>query len=139
AHGTRDQQRRGPAGANTRGGVMRTLPSSGSVTGSAANTARRSRIRAFRSCWIALALIALVSGAVVAQDVGERPNAEEARRAIGQLRSPYCPGFMLETCTSSQAAELRDSIYDLAAQGMSSDELVEWMLSRHGEQWRALP
>src|SRR5690606_39906361 len=48
-------------------------------------------------------------------------------------------GFMLKVCTSSQAAGLRDSIYDLAAEGMTSDELVEWMVARHGEEWRAVP
>jgi cytochrome c-type biogenesis protein CcmH len=74
-----------------------------------------------------------------AQRVADRPNAEEAERAIDRLRSPYCPGFMLEVCTSYQAALLRDSIYDLAAQGMTSDELVEWMIARHGEEWRAVP
>jgi cytochrome c-type biogenesis protein CcmH/NrfF len=46
---------------------------------------------------------------------------------------------MLETCTSSQAAALRDSIYDLAEQGMPSDEIVEWMIGNHGEEWRAVP
>lgn len=118
---------------------MPMFPSRGSVTGSAATIARRMPIAGIRACWILLALLALVSGAVLAQGVGERPNADEARRAIAQLRSPYCPGFMLETCTSSQAAALRDSIYDLAAQGMPADDIVEWMLSRHGEEWRALP
>ena len=117
---------------------MRTPPSREAVTGSAATIARSS-IRALRTCWIVVAMIALTAGAAMAQDVGERPNGDVARRAIGQLRSPYCPGFMLETCTSSQAAALRDSIYDLAAQGMPAADIVEWMLSRHGEEWRALP
>lgn len=79
------------------------------------------------------------SSAVEAQRMQDRPNAAEAERAISQLRSPYCPGFMLEICTSSQAAALRDSIYDLAAEGMTSNELIEWMLGRHGEEWRAVP
>jgi cytochrome c-type biogenesis protein CcmH/NrfF len=87
-----------------------------------------------------LAGLMLIAGSpAVAQEVQERPNADEARRAIGQLRSPYCPGFMLETCTSSHAAALRDSIYDLAEQGVPSGEIVEWMLARHGEEWRAVP
>lgn len=83
----------------------------------------------------------LIGGAVdnaAAQRV-DRPNALEAEKAIQQLRSPYCPGFMLEVCTSSAAAALRDSIYDLAAEGATADELIEWMISRHGEEWRALP
>ena len=81
------------------------------------------------------------SAAAVAASVQTTPtNAEEeARRAISLLRSPYCPGFMLEVCPSAQAEALRDSIYDLAAQGMTSNELVEWMIANHGEEWRGLP
>lgn len=62
-----------------------------------------------------------------------------AREAIARLRSPYCPGLMLEVCPSPQAALLRDSIHSLAAAGSDADALVEWMIARHGEEWRALP
>jgi cytochrome c-type biogenesis protein CcmH/NrfF len=79
------------------------------------------------------------AGPLTGQSIQDRPNAEEAERAIAQLRSPYCPGVMLEVCTSYGGAMLRDSIYQLAAEGMTSDELVEWMLSRHGEEYRAVP
>lgn len=64
---------------------------------------------------------------------------KEAEAAIAQLRSPYCPGRMLENCTSSLAGALRDSIYDLAAQGADTEELVEWMLANHGEEYRGVP
>jgi cytochrome c-type biogenesis protein CcmH len=64
---------------------------------------------------------------------------EAARRAIGLVRSPYCPGLMLEVCPSGQAEALRDSIRMLAAEGKSADELVEWMVAGHGEEWRAVP
>lgn len=84
-------------------------------------------------------LVAFWGTPATGQEIQERPNAAEARSAIGQLRSPYCPGFMLETCTSSQAAALRDSIYDLAEQGVPSGQIVEWMIGNHGEEWRAVP
>jgi len=77
-----------------------------------------------------------------AQDAALRnrpPMTEEARRAIGQLRSPYCPGLMLEVCPSEPAVLLRDSIRQMALDGHDSDEIVEWMLTNHGEQWRAVP
>ncbi|MDE0083681.1 MAG: cytochrome c-type biogenesis protein CcmH [Gammaproteobacteria bacterium] len=64
------------------------------------------------------------------------PQAEEA---ISRLYSPFCPGFMLEVCTASQSASLRDSIHALAYQGWSSGELVEWMIGNHGEEYRAVP
>jgi cytochrome c-type biogenesis protein CcmH/NrfF len=99
--------------------------------------ARRVRLAVLLAC---LSATLLVAGATEAQQrPQDRVNAAEARRAIDQLRSPYCPGFMLSVCTSYQAAALRDSIYDLAAEGMTSDELIDWMLSRHGEEWRAVP
>ncbi len=67
-----------------------------------------------------------------------RPHPE-AERAISQLYSPFCPGFMLEVCTAQASIALRDSIQYLAYQGMNSDQLVAWMLSNHGEQYRAVP
>ena len=63
----------------------------------------------------------------------------EANEAIGQLRSPYCPGLMLEVCPSPDAAILRDSIEMLAQEGWESQQLVEWMIANHGEEWRAIP
>ena len=59
--------------------------------------------------------------------------------AIAQLKSPYCPGLMLEVCPSPQAGELRDSLHLLAADGWDADSLVAWMLANHGEEWRAVP
>lgn len=59
--------------------------------------------------------------------------------AIDRLKSPFCPGMMLEVCPSPQAKLLRDSIQELAWSGMSADSLVEWMLSNHGEVYRAVP
>lgn len=63
----------------------------------------------------------------------------EAVEAIDQLYSPYCTGFMLEICTAPASAILRDSINNLAGEGWSSDELVEWMVANHGEEYRAVP
>ena len=88
------------------------------------------------------AMVILVAGLATplsAQRLQDRANAAEAEAAIDQLRSPYCPGLMLETCPSPQAGALRDSIYDLAAQGADSEEIVEWMLGNHGEEWRGVP
>ncbi|HEX9886514.1 MAG TPA: cytochrome c-type biogenesis protein CcmH, partial [Longimicrobiales bacterium] len=63
----------------------------------------------------------------------------EAIEAIERLKSPYCPGLMLEVCPSSGGMALRDSLADLADAGLSSDELVEWVIANHGEEYRALP
>lgn len=63
----------------------------------------------------------------------------EASEAISKLRSPFCPGFMLEVCTTGDAEELRDSLQAGALAGLSADSLVEWMIASYGEEYRALP
>lgn len=100
----------------------------------------RNRVRR-RHAIRGLMLLALLSAAPLsAQDGGPAlPNSDVAESAIGQLRSPYCPGLMLEVCPSPQAAALRDSIRVMAADGQSTSAIVESVLQRHGEQWRALP
>lgn len=70
------------------------------------------------------------------EPVQSHPDGEAA---IDRLRSPYCPGMMLETCPSPQAKLLRDSLQMLAWEGASTDSLVDWMLANHGEEYRAVP
>lgn len=102
------------------------------------------------SCACLFALLALPVPAAPAavglatpsvQDAGRDQGAPhpEAEEAIGRLKSPFCPGLMLEVCPSRQAAELRDSIETLARTGVRSDSLVEWALAEYGEEWRAVP
>lgn len=91
----------------------------------------------FRYALPAALMLLVLAAPMAAQGVPE--GRREAEAAIAQLRSPYCPGLMLENCTSSRAGALRDSIYDLGAQGMSTNELVEWMLANHGEEYRGVP
>jgi len=63
----------------------------------------------------------------------------EGDAAIDRLRSPFCPGMMLEVCPSPQAKILRDSIQNMAWDGASADSLVAWMLGSYGEEYRAVP
>jgi len=63
----------------------------------------------------------------------------EARAAIGKLKSPYCPGMMLEVCPSPGGAMLRDSIQRMAEAGLVADSIVERILAEYGEEWRAEP
>ena len=64
------------------------------------------------------------------------PAADEA---IARLKSPYCPGLMLEVCTSWAGALLRDSIQAKAREGWTTDELVDWVIANHGEGYLAYP
>lgn len=70
---------------------------------------------------------------------GPTPRHPEAQQAIDELKSPYCPGLMLEVCPSAGGMALRDSLQTLAEEGRTSDELVDWVVANHGEHWRALP
>jgi cytochrome c-type biogenesis protein CcmH/NrfF len=63
----------------------------------------------------------------------------EAQEAINQLKSPYCPGLMLEVCPSPGGAALRDSLQTLATQGWESERIVDWVVANHGEKYRAMP
>jgi len=95
----------------------------------------------------ALLLAVPSASAAGAQAQHERPPADkgphephpEARAAIDRLKSPYCPGFMLEVCPSPQAAALRDSLDMFARQEVSTDSLVAWVLANHGDTLNALP
>jgi len=92
---------------------------------------------------MALTLPAALSGQsqreLPRDEPGQYVRPPAAQEAIDQLKSPYCPGLMLEVCPSPGGAALRDSLADLAEQGWDSDQIVEWVIDNHGEQWRALP
>jgi len=93
-----------------------------------------------------LTLLAVAALPVTAQSQYELPRGDgepyrahpEAVKAVNMLKSPYCP-TMLEVCPSPAGAALRDSIADLAEQGRDADWIVEWMIARHGEEYRAVP
>jgi len=46
---------------------------------------------------------------------------------------------MLEVCSSSGGAMLRDSIQEMADRGIPGDSILERVLAEYGEQWRAEP
>lgn len=91
---------------------------------------------------LVIALV-LVHGSVAAQRppaTGEPLQvAPEAKAAIDRIRSPYCPGMMLEVCTSAGGAMLRDSIQRMAESGLKADSIVELIIAEYGEEWRAEP
>lgn len=84
---------------------------------------------------------------VATPGAGQKPPASgeamavnpEAKAAIDRIKSPYCPGMMLEVCTSSGGAMLRDSAQSWASQGLSADSIVERIVGEYGEEYRAEP
>jgi cytochrome c-type biogenesis protein CcmH len=94
-----------------------------------------------------LCALLVAPAAATAQAQHERPPVNdgphtphpEAREAIDRIKSPFCPGFMLEVCPSPYAAALRDTLDTMAREGIESDSLVEWALARYGDTLSALP
>ena len=89
--------------------------------------------------FFAVVAMLVVAAASASAQVPAAEAQKTADAAIARLRSPYCPGLMLEVCPSSQAEMLRDSIRTAAAQGQSAEQIVDDVLARHGEEWRAVP
>ena len=81
-------------------------------------------------------LAAQIPGDELRGPLEPHPAADEA---IARLKSPYCPGLMLEVCTSYTGGLLRDSIQTMAREGWTTDELVDWVVANHGEEFLAYP
>lgn len=108
------------------------------------------RLRSMTRLALALALLLAplwLPAPVAGQAQSERPPAApgphewhpEAVKAIDNIKSPYCPGLMLEVCPSPGGAALRDTIEMMAEEGLPADTIVEQIIARYGEEWRALP
>ena len=100
---------------------------------------REIHLRGLRRLGFFIVGLMLVVAAPLVAQVSEDEARKNADAAIARLRSPYCPGLMLEVCPSTPAEALRDSIREAAAQGQSAKAIVEDVLARHGEEWRAVP
>ncbi len=73
---------------------------------------------------------------VLAQD---DPASAEAEEAIARLKSPFCPGLMLEVCPTRSADSLREEIHEMAETGMEAEAIVDAVVAERGEVYRALP
>ncbi len=62
-----------------------------------------------------------------------------SRRLADELRSPFCPGKTLMTCTSYQAFELRREMREMIERGLSDAEIIDTLVQRHGEEVRNPP
>ena len=88
---------------------------------------------------VALAAVMILPGSAQAQEAAPTSLHPEAVEAISRVKSPYCPGLMLEVCPTATADDLRDSINSMAENGLSADSLVELVIADIGEDYRALP
>ena len=109
---------------------------------------RRARRATLAATLLVSGALAASAGRAVAQEPAPAPQDSAslprdmhpaAREAISKIRSPYCPGLMLEVCPSREAQWLRDSIQARAMAGLSADSLLEMVIAAHGEEYRAFP
>lgn len=61
------------------------------------------------------------------EDLGRR-----VQRLSDELRSPFCPGKTLMTCTSPQAYHLRQEMTELVQAGYSDEDIVAELKVRYG-------
>jgi cytochrome c-type biogenesis protein CcmH/NrfF len=87
--------------------------------------------------WIWLVLLATPLAGQVAVPPLTPQQEETAVAAMERLRSPVTPFHTVDMCPSVQP--LRDSIRVAAAEGMSTDQIVEDVVARYGEEIRLLP
>ena len=93
----------------------------------------------FRPLFAGMGFALLLAAGSAAQTPLPLPPEQEreAVKAMERLRSPYTPSHTVDMCPSAPA--LRDSIRVMAMNGMSTDAIVEDVISRHGERLRILP
>lgn len=92
-----------------------------------------------RGLVLLLALIALARP-LPAQIAVPELTPEQERTAVAameQLRSPVTPFHTVDMCPS--VAALRDTIRVAAAGGSSTDQIVEGVVDRYGEEVRLMP
>lgn len=88
---------------------------------------------------VMLAAVLLLPSGASPQETGAHQYHPETQEAISKIRSPFCPGQTLEVCPSWQAEALRDSIDQLAWDGLAADSLIELVVASHGEEYRGFP
>ncbi len=59
--------------------------------------------------------------------------SKRVNRLSDQLKSPFCPGKTLLTCTSSQAYDLRQEMRNMIMQGKNDAEILEALRGSFGE------
>jgi len=78
------------------------------------------------------------AGVVKLESDAERRAAEEASRRVNrlsdQLKSPFCPGKTLLTCTSYQAFELRKEMTNMIRDGKSDEEILAALRDSFGDE-----
>lgn len=114
------------------------------------------RLRARRVAWVATLAFGMVMVMVMTMgltapwptaaraqpEAGQMSEAEASRlsgKMAGEIRSPFCPGKSLRSCTSYDAYRLRVDIQDRLLAGASTDDIWSDLVARYGPEVRNPP
>jgi cytochrome c-type biogenesis protein CcmH/NrfF len=87
---------------------------------------------AFVALFLGLASAAFAANAIPTSGPAFDAASAHANELANDLKSPFCPGKTLLTCTSSQAYDLRGVIRDHILQGQSDAQIVAWLQEQYG-------
>ncbi len=90
--------------------------------------------------WFQLGVVSL--GWAQTENPSKESNEEQLRRSQDLSRtimSPFCPGRTLDSCPSPYAAEWREDIRDMVAEGMSSEEIRAALKKRTNKDLTGAP
>ena len=58
-------------------------------------------------------------------------DTRRAQKLADDLKSPFCPGMTLKSCTSPNAARVRREIQDMVKQGLTNEEIIRRLKATH--------
>ena len=86
---------------------------------------------------VGAALLAVAAGPAMGQEQQQIDKA--ANEIYNTVMSPFCPGQLLANCPSAQAADLRESVKEQLAAGVTKDEVLEGLYAVWGEEILGAP
>ncbi len=95
-----------------------------------------------RAALVALVLSVGLSSVALTHAYAQVSSDELDRRSVQvyqQVLSPFCPGRSLNDCPSSKAHDLKLEMRQRLEQGVAPEVVVEDVVRRFGEQYRAVP
>ena len=94
---------------------------------------------------LSIVLVVAVLAAVAAMYFGpaSAPTVDtiesDAQRVFTNVMSPFCPGMTMATCTSSNAADVREEVRARLRKGESAQAIEDSLYARFGNEYRAVP
>lgn len=92
-----------------------------------------------RAVLVAAKLFILLSISPAFSEIAHENLDAEAYRLYQQVFSPFCAGRSLNDCPSSKAHELKLEMRQKLEQGVAPEVILEDVIKRFGEQYRAVP